>query len=262
MKKKSVAVKNQNYCKHCNKTIIGSSYKFKSHLFKHNAVEARFKCKYCSKAYYRYDTFVIHEKSHVGVKRNDKKYVCDYCDRSFVNKFNLIVHLKKIHDDSVNTDRIRFSCDACGVHYCEKRSLDNHIRKIHFNLTHHPEPAHITKSVNESWIERVNIRNTCVLITKVNSNVITIEKCGKIKEFTQPDTKCPDKTSYEKQFVDQYSRAICDYCQKEMLKKSLKNHITERHLDIRKYRCSDCGRSFKRHYQYTDHKCNQIIIKS
>lgn len=57
------------------------------------------------------------------------------------------------------------------------------------------------------------------------------------------------------QCKDQYSKAICDYCEKEMVKKSLKCHIRERHMNIRKFSCDKCFKTFKRHYQKYDHKC-------
>nr|XP_026490676.1 zinc finger protein 3 homolog [Vanessa tameamea] len=253
--------KKRNFCKHCNKTVIGSTYKFKSHLFKHDAVKPRFKCKYCSKEYFRNDTYKRHLRSHAGEK-NQKKYVCDYCDRGFVNKYNLIAHLKNVHDDAINPNFVRFTCRACGVAFCEKRILDNHIRKYHFNIEFNDEPSHFNKLLNERWIEKVISTDACVEMTKINNNVIIIKKCTKVEEMPEIKKEVKTKKSlYRAQFIDQYSKAICDYCKKEMIKKSLKSHIRERHLNIRKYSCSECCKTFKRHYQLVDHKCGQVQRK-
>ncbi|CAH2083415.1 unnamed protein product [Euphydryas editha] len=249
----------RNFCEHCNKIVIGSSYKFKSHLFRHNAIKSRFKCKYCSKEYFRRDTYTRHIKSHSGAKEADnKQFVCDHCDRGFVNKFNLIVHLKKVHDDSINPDYVGFTCKACSTVFCEKRVLNNHVRKYHFNIEITDEPSHFNKHLNESWIEKVASTDTCVKMTKINNNVIAIKKLTKTENLPEIKKVSIKKSLYGSQFRDQYSKAICDYCKKEMIKKSLRSHIRERHLNLRKYSCSECSRTFKRHYQFIDHKCGQV----
>lgn len=254
MTKKTADTKKRNFCKHCNKVVIGSSYKFKSHLFKHNAVKARFKCEFCSKEYFRYDIYSRHVKSHSG-QQNKKQFVCDYCERGFLNKYNLIAHLKNVHDDPIKS-KVKFPCQPCGISFCEKRILDKHIRKLHFNTELNSEPSHFSKLVNEKWVEKAVHADACVEMTKLNNNVITIKKCNKVENMTEIKAEIKtEKYVYGNQFTDQYSKAICDYCKKEMIKKSLKCHIRERHLNVRNYACSNCSKTFKRHYQIFDHKC-------
>lgn len=247
-----------NFCELCNKIVIGSTYKFKSHLFQHDAVKPRFKCKYCSKEYFRSDTFNRHMKSHSGKDDKKKKFVCDYCGRDFVNKRNLIIHLNKIHDEPVNPDYIRFTCKACSIVFCEKRLLDNHIRKCHFNIEFSNQPSHFNKDLNESWIERVSSTDAFVEMTKINNNLITIKKITKIENVPKIEKVSSEKSTYGSHFVDQYSKAICDYCKREMIKKSLRTHIREKHLNIRKYSCFECSKTFKRHYLFVNHKCGKV----
>lgn len=241
-----------NYCKICDKTVIGSSYKFNSHLFKHGVIKPRFECKYCPRQFFRSDTFERHMKSHEGTQ---KKYICDYCGRSFVDKRNLIYHFK-VHDDSFHGRAdIQFKCDACGVFYCENRLLQHHIRREHFNLQVKEIQYH-KKNLNETWVEAVSDTKNYVKMTKVNNNVITIKKCVKV-EHSLNKVKTHDLAPllYSGR---QYAKGKCDYCNKEMLKKSLRLHIQEKHLNVRKFNCETCKRSFKRHYQLVDHECGKI----
>lgn len=260
MRKKSVKSpkKLENQCPVCNKTVLGGSYNMKSHLYQHNLTKPRFSCRYCCKEYFRRDVFKKHLQVHDGIR---KTHYCDHCGRDFVDKRNLVSHLK-IHDDLPVT-RKGFSCKACGARYCEERLLKYHIRKEHFNLQ--SSRSLIDKKPNEIWVERVKESQVCVEMTKVNDNVISIKKFGTIKmEDRQAKSK---EFSHFKEYMhsvfactdnSQYSKAICDYCNKEMLKKSLQSHIRERHLKLKRFKCDICSRSFSRHYQLVDHVCGQF----
>ncbi|KAM3955125.1 uncharacterized protein ACR2FA_011005 [Aphomia sociella] len=249
-------------CDHCNKIILGSSYKFKSHLYQHNAVNSRHNCKYCSKQFYRKDAFLRHVLSHTG---DAKQFVCDYCDRGYVDKRNLITHLK-LHDDTHHSPK--YKCPACGVTYCEQRLLKYHIRKEHFNLESKSTNSHEKKNLNERWVERVSETEVYVEMTKVNNNIIRIKKVDSIKKEESEENvegkKIKEEFDWYAQYIltskdtSQYSKAVCDYCKKEMLKKSLRLHMREKHLNVRKFVCESCKRSFKRHYQLVDHVCGKV----
>ncbi|XP_059050392.1 zinc finger protein 33A-like [Achroia grisella] len=267
MKRKNVKQsKKRNLCNICNKIIIGYAYKFKSHLYQHNAVAPLYECSYCIKQFYRKDAYKRHIATHTGAT---KKFFCDYCERDFVDKRNLIVHLR-IHDDS--TLSRKYSCMACGVTYCEERLLKFHIRKEHFNLkTTAATNVHEKMKLNDTWVERVSESEMYVQMTKVNNNIIVIKKCDDAVTKQLEDTKVnikerditQDFTAYAHYVLSrndksQYSRAICDYCKKEMLKKSLPSHIRERHWKIRKFKCNTCNCSFSRHYLLVDHVCGKV----
>lgn len=270
------SIKKTHKCQICNKTFT-STYKLKSHLFYHKAVPSRFKCTHCLKEYYRKDEFNRHVARH---KNQQKLHVCDHCGRGFVDKRNLINHLF-IHDD-LHVASKRYNCIACDVSYCEQRLLKYHIRKHHMNLDHNV-PIHIKKKLNDSWIESA-MDKSCVQITKVKDNMLSIRKC-KIKPKKEVSDKntlhepingikkrkylCknddPDKMACQHYLAsvfalkdNLYSKAICDYCNKEMLKKSLIVHIRERHSKMRRFHCFECERSFNRHYHLSDHNCGKV----
>lgn len=193
---------------------------------------------------------------------NKKAYVCDHCDRNFAVKRNLALHLK-VHDDY---ETYKYKCIACGVKYCEERLLKYHIRKTHYNLKE--DCPGTRKAVNETWVERVQESQTFVQMTKLNNNVVSIKKIATIiKDDVDTTISVTDEKEKFKEYItsvfaqkdkSQYSKAICDYCQKEMLKKSLLSHIRERHLKLRKFHCIECKKSFNRHYQLVGHICGQV----
>lgn len=245
------------------RTSIKNSTKSKSRLYYQRR---RFKCTYCPKDFSRRDSYNNHYVLHNG----ERKYlICDHCDRGFVDKRNLVSHLK-IHD-VINPQERQYRCIACGAHYCEERLLKYHIRKHHFNL-HAKEYNFDKKKPNETWVERVKQSEICVEITKIDDNIITIKK---LSSSTNIQNVIPSKDSIEKSKFEeyissvfavidksQYSKAICDYCNKEMLKKSLQSHIRERHLKLKKFKCNKCKESFSRHYQMVNHTCGKFKTRN
>lgn len=261
-------------CAFCSKTFT-STYKLKSHLFHHKAIAARFKCLLCLKEYYRKDEYTKHVATH---NNQQKTHICDHCGRGFVDKRNLINHLS-IHDD-LHVPVKRFNCIACDMSYCEERILKYHIRKHHMNLEAQI-PSYTDKMLNDSWIEPSLDSKSCVQITKVTNNKISIQTCNiKAEKVIKPEMEkktLVNKRKFKSVEIEEkinksatylssifalsakhYSKAICDYCKKEMLKKSLINHIRERHLKVRRFHCFDCMKSFNRHYHLSDHICGQV----
>ncbi|XP_053622737.1 zinc finger protein 809-like [Plodia interpunctella] len=264
MTKESVK-RESRYCEYCDKLIYGNSHAFKSHLFQHNAVKPRYMCDVCSKPYFRKDTYARHMNNHlqwgetnsVQFKYNMKVYICDYCERCFRDKRNLINHLK-VHDDGFYYISKLYKCRACHISYCEERLLKNHIRKEHFNLQR-KENIYELKKLNESWLEPIRNSKACVRMTKVKPNVISIQRSNVKLENTENDNKLQSEVNFKD--ILHYSKVTCDYCKKDMLKKSLLTHIKERHLKIRKFSCTKCKRTFNRRYQMVDHDCGKVRVR-
>lgn len=271
-----------HHCKICKKTFA-TTYKLKSHLFYHKAIAGRFKCSFCLKEFYRKDEYNRHLAAH---KNEQKLHICDHCGRGFVDKRNLINHLY-IHDD-LHIPSKRYNCIVCDVSYCEERLLKYHIRKHHMNLDNNA-PIYTHKNLNDSWVETAMDSECCVQITKVKNNMLSIKKCkikikkegkdktdwkmfteinkSEIKKFKTKQTEKvkADRNAFQNYLAsvfalkdNLYSKAVCDYCNKEMLKKSLIVHIRERHLKLRRFHCYVCNKSFNRHYHLSDHICGKV----
>lgn len=85
----------ERWCKFCNKAFVGCLYNFKTHLFSHGAIPARYTCDVCPKNFFRKCDFKIHAAKHRG-EYSPRKYTCDRCDRTFALKNNLIIHLIRV----------------------------------------------------------------------------------------------------------------------------------------------------------------------
>lgn len=264
MNKKS-SEKRKKYCKVCDKLLTGSKYHIESHLYRHGLIQARFRCTICAKEYYRKDVYTRHMKVHGGELR--KSFTCDHCERVFVDKRNLILHLR-VHDDLDIKSILKFECNACGIAYNEKRLLLYHVRKNHYNLQSDVKFDMNNVKCDRPWIERVMDTDTYVEMKKIQNNVLSIKKC-ELRDGTKSYESNEKNLNggyinsiFAATETSQYSKAVCDYCKKEMLKKSLKSHIRERHLKIRRFQCDRCKKTFNRHYQMVNHVCGKFKRKS
>ncbi|CAK1592288.1 unnamed protein product [Parnassius mnemosyne] len=261
--------RNKYYCCTCERNIIGTSYKFKCHIYTHNKLSARFTCEFCLKQFYRSDTYIRHLKVHeskmhqdTNVKCAQKIYICDVCSKSYMNKSNFIKHFR-VHDSTFRPPHSQFCCKVCGIEYCENRLLVRHIRKTHFNFQA-KESLHEKKLPNETWVEKVIQSDAYVEMTKITDNVIAIKRCIQINSEHKIKENGNSKTTDNKALypeVKHYSEVVCNYCQKTMLKKSLLNHIREKHLKVRKFKCDTCNYKFNRRYQWINHTCGRYKQK-
>ncbi|CAK1592287.1 unnamed protein product [Parnassius mnemosyne] len=259
--------KNSYYCHSCEKTIMCKRFKFKHHLYMHGKINARFTCEFCLKEFYLRDAYFRHLMAHktkkreeTNVKQAQKLHFCDVCGKSYIEKRNLIQHFR-VHDNTFRPTRIRYSCKVCGIEFCENRVLLGHIRKTHFNLQVKESP-HKKKLPNETWVEKVMQSDAYVEMTKLTDNVIVIKKCilTETEKKKIKDNRIVKTIDYESFYSDnKYHKAkdVCRYCKKTMLKKSLANHIRERHLKVRRYKCDTCNSKFNRRYQWTNHTCGR-----
>ena len=77
-------------------------------------------CKYegCNKEFTRTWSIIDHVRMHEGVR----PYVCKFCSRSYTQKGNMIKHMRRHTEPSVDSRRSYF-CEFCGHGYTEKYNL-------------------------------------------------------------------------------------------------------------------------------------------
>ncbi|KAI8442235.1 hypothetical protein MSG28_005811 [Choristoneura fumiferana] len=138
-------------CVTCGKSFTAKST-LMMHIRSHNG-EKKFACDHCPKTYTRASYLRAHSLIHTGQER-PRPFMCQNkgCDRSFVTKNSLLVHIAhahtlerphkcnicykgfatvyglKIHRDSHSNKEI--NCDICGKSLANKRVLQKHI-KVH-----------------------------------------------------------------------------------------------------------------------------------
>ncbi|CAI2375523.1 unnamed protein product [Moneuplotes crassus] len=85
-------------------------------------------CNYgaCNKEFTRSWSIIDHVRMHEGVR----PYKCKFCDKSYTQKGNMLKHMKRHTDPSVN-DRRSYECQFCSKKYTEKYNLKTHQKKFH-----------------------------------------------------------------------------------------------------------------------------------
>ena len=136
-------------CTVCPREYVNLSH-WKEHMKLHDGSNF-VKCDQCSKSYSSRKALNLHKKTkHV----EERKFVCQVCDKAFITKHHLKNHLichdvkrdykcrfceatfkkndvLKMHEN-VHTKERKFICDICGEHFLRRSSLRNH------RLTHFP----------------------------------------------------------------------------------------------------------------------------
>ncbi|CAI2375739.1 unnamed protein product [Moneuplotes crassus] len=87
-------------------------------------------CKYdnCNKEFTRTWSIIDHVRMHEGYK----PYKCKHCERSYTQKGNLLKHMKRHTDPSLDHRR-SYICEFCNKKYTEKYNLKTHQKKFHLN---------------------------------------------------------------------------------------------------------------------------------
>ena len=84
-------------------------------------------CNLCGKEYKR---LAQHQCNTTFIKTTDKVrriHKCDFCDKTFTRKYNMINHVKYIHENMVEK---KYQCDFCDK-TLTKSSLRSHINLVH-----------------------------------------------------------------------------------------------------------------------------------
>ena len=113
-------------------------------------------CDFCDKAYYRKTDLIHHVNTvHKGIKK--KSNSCDICDKTFYRKRDLIYHINSIHKGIKRQKP--FKCDFCDAGYYRKLLLERHVAIIHkIEIV----PTKMVKMVGEmdNQSEKINVFNS------------------------------------------------------------------------------------------------------
>lgn len=90
--------------------------------------QARVICEQCGK-----DILKSRLSDHIGAKHNAKRFECDICQSSYVEKANLIRHMFYKH----LKNKRQYPCPYCDKIYEQSGSRSLHIKKIHTNDLRH-----------------------------------------------------------------------------------------------------------------------------
>lgn len=114
---------NTHVCDHCGKTFR-SLFKMQKHM---RHVEIRnnmtnYMCSYCGKKFTKY----LDHRKHISRVHEEKRFVCDQCNRKCGDKKQLVEHVSSVHKHLKP-----FVCDTCGMKMARLDNLSDHRVKVH-----------------------------------------------------------------------------------------------------------------------------------
>ena len=66
-------------------------------------------------------------RSHVrGVHQQEKRYSCDYCEKKYFFKSELLKHVDNMHEK-----KTKFKCEKCDKSFTHRQSLKKHNYEMH-----------------------------------------------------------------------------------------------------------------------------------
>ena len=226
-------------CKYCDKSV-SSNQEMKLHLAAiHDDPEGAKKLK-CDKC----DFSTLSSKSlknHSFQHGKPKPHKCEHCEKAYVKKAELNIHMINAHSDEA-----AFPCNFCSMAFMSKPGLNYHI------IAEHPQHRQI------EWYK-------CDQCEYQSKHKIGLKMHKKIHmEDTDDKVTCDIcELSVSKTYLSTHMKTIheeegklfnCDLCDfKTKYKYEVKKHKDAVHLGLR-HRCELCGKDFAQSRNLTAHK--------
>ena len=279
-KQKTNSKRANKSCPKCSKRFI-----FQKALQKHFCVTA---CQICGKPVK--DKFQLED--HMNSKHLKGEFSCHVCQKIFVGRTTLSVHMRKHH---ANVD-FRLQCDQCDKMFNYKYSLDAHKKKAHkietkteetkpfplLKFNTNTDPDHQSKPTcticNRKFAYGQGLKNHIALVHE-GGNVLEKFKCRKCPKGFE-HTK--DLRQHEKEAHYQ-SNPTCTICGRQFTyAENLKKHMTfcsdytidndkKNHLALvneneganaleKKFKCRKCPEKFKHIRNLRQHNLKKHLI--
>lgn len=231
IKERTTSGGRQNTCSDC-----GQSFKSKLSLSNHQRKHTRenpYRCSCCGEKFTAKKVLAAHQMSHAeekGYKHpsrmkittklrkvhpNEKPYKCIQCEKSFRVKNHLDQH-EKIH-----SKERPYKCPSCGRSFIRKEHLNRH-QKIHIRQNNDTSPK-------------------TAKVSRVEGSTVAPKK--------KPSVAL--NTRHQAFSVDRFK---CQYCGRCMRAKALLVDHERSHREERRYKCSQCNKSFYRKQCFEKHK--------
>ena len=111
-------------CQLCSKSFTTQGY-LRKHEKTHDNKDVKFQCGQCEANFISDSGFT----KHITTKHIDFMYGCLYCDKSFSRKEYYEIHVERC--SSKTKENLKFDCDQCEKTFDNKRLLARHKRNNH-----------------------------------------------------------------------------------------------------------------------------------
>ena len=112
-------------CAECGKILSTKSRLKNHHLEKHLKRELKCPLASCQRIFYNRSILQTHIQVVHG---NGEKHKCDKCEKSFVYKHDLNVHIKGVHDG------LKSYCSFCGKEFIRASEKNRHEKQVHMKV--------------------------------------------------------------------------------------------------------------------------------
>ena len=185
-----------------------------------------YKCHLCEKLFNRPSYFENHLKLH----EDDEAFKCDICDAKLNCETGLKSHYRRVHEEK------RFKCENCDEAFTCKSDLENH---------HQQEKKHFQCPICDKDLKSQQRLDSHVIKVHEKPDPVSLSNCYKCPAKVQ-DLHLHMLRVHTKQ-KKAAKRVKCDLCQKEMTKPHLKIHQFVVHQGLKlnsKQDCPICGKTF------------------
>ncbi|XP_074655457.1 uncharacterized protein LOC141909030 [Tubulanus polymorphus] len=233
------------------------------------AINSKFFCDVCQKAYSSKQALNVHSRLHSG----DNPYRCDYCAQSFPQLVLLTAHVRSKHSHNIGEDAIvAITCDTCGKSYSSKNALRVH-QRIHAN-----EYPFTCDQCDAAFAQRVQLNAhvqrqhgdatfACEECAKVFRDETALKRHFKKKHDAgssdngdvRTKSRLSNASTIEK--IRKNSNNDCSICAKTFSTKSALNLHHRIHSLTDRYACNICGATFAQKVQLTSHATRHDATK-
>lgn len=138
-------------CKVCNKAFATMA-ELNTHVKSVHAEHTKVVCKYCQKSLKK-----KYLKRHLSdFHENINNYICKNCDRVFIQKPSLMVHIRRVHMKQENQNEKTY-CESCDKNMSSPQSLRSHNKRIH-DITKDVKCQFCNKAFASRSLVKVHVR--------------------------------------------------------------------------------------------------------